>query len=93
MALRMEVNHEVENLGRLLGQAPRLLKSGGRLAVISFQSTEDRQVKQAFVAAERAGMLEVITKKPLTPSEYELAQNPRSRSAKLRVAERRIADC
>ncbi|HSZ54926.1 MAG TPA: 16S rRNA (cytosine(1402)-N(4))-methyltransferase RsmH [Tepidisphaeraceae bacterium] len=93
MALRMEVNHEVENLRRLLGQAPRLLKSGGRLAVISFQSTEDRQVKQAFVAAERAGMLEVITKKPLTPSEYELAQNPRSRSAKLRVAERRIADC
>ena len=88
MALRMEVNHEVENLGRLLEQAPRLLKSGGRLAVISFQSTEDRQVKQAFVAAEQAGMLKVITKKPLTPSETELAQNPRSRSAKLRVGER-----
>ena len=88
MALRMEVNHEVENLGRLLEQSPRLLKSGGRLAVISFQSTEDRQVKQALIAAEQAGMLKVITRKPLTPSEPELAANPRSRSAKLRVGER-----
>jgi 16S rRNA (cytosine1402-N4)-methyltransferase len=88
MALRMEVNHEVENLRRLLEQAPRLLKSGGRLAVISFQSTEDRLVKQAYVSAEQAGMLKVITKKPLTPSERELTANPRSRSAKLRVGER-----
>jgi 16S rRNA (cytosine1402-N4)-methyltransferase len=88
MALRMEVNHEVENLRRLLEQAPRLLKSGGRLAVISFQSTEDRLVKQAYLSAEQAGMLKVITKKPLTPSDKELAANPRSRSAKLRVGER-----
>jgi 16S rRNA (cytosine1402-N4)-methyltransferase len=88
MALRMEVNHEVENLGRLLEQAPRLLKSGGRLAVISFHSTEDRLVKQALVSAEQAGMLKVITRKPVTPSDEELAVNPRSRSAKLRVGER-----
>ena len=61
---------------------------GGRLAVISFQSTEDRMVKQAFRSAEQAGLLKVVTKKPLSPADDELAANPRSRSAKLRVAER-----
>ena len=88
MALRMEVNQEIENLGALLKQAPRHLRSGGRLAVISFHSTEDRLVKQAFRSLEQAGLLKVLTKKPLTPSDDELARNPRSRSAKLRVAER-----
>lgn len=88
LALRMAVNHEVENLAALLEQAPRHLNPGGRLAVISFQSTEDRLVKRAFRSAEQAGVLRVLTKKPLTPSEIELARNPRSRSAKLRVAQR-----
>jgi len=84
----MAVNREVENLSALLEQAPRQLNPGGRLAVISFQSTEDRMVKRAFRSAEQAGGLQVLTKKPLTPSGGELARNPRSRSAKLRVAQR-----
>jgi 16S rRNA (cytosine1402-N4)-methyltransferase len=100
LALRIAVNREVENLAALLEQAPRALRPpgtgtaegdfrrGGRLAVISFQSTEDRRVKQAFRSAEQAGLLKVLTKKPLSPADDELAQNPRSRSAKLRAAER-----
>ena len=88
MALRIAVNQEVENLSALLEQAPKLLNPGGRLAVISFHSTEDRMVKQAFRSAEQAGLLRVLTKKPLTPADAELAQNPRSRSAKLRVGEK-----
>lgn len=88
MALRMAVNQEVENLSALLEQAPRLLCQGGRVAVVSFQSTEDRMVKQAFRSAEQAGLLQVVTKKPITPSDEELARNPRSRSAKLRVGEK-----
>jgi 16S rRNA (cytosine1402-N4)-methyltransferase len=95
LALRMAVNREVENLAALLERAPRALRPpgakslrGGRLAVISFQSTEDRMVKQAFRSAERAGLLKILTKKPLSPAADELAANPRSRSAKLRAAER-----
>ena len=100
LALRIAVNREVENLAALLEQAPRALRPpttsggdadthrGGRLAVISFQSTEDRRVKQAFRSAEQAGLLKVLTKKPLSPADDELAANPRSRSAKLRAAER-----
>jgi 16S rRNA (cytosine1402-N4)-methyltransferase len=88
MALRMAVNREVENLAALLEQAPRRLKPGGRLAVISFHSTEDRLVKQAFRSAEQTGLLAILTKKPLAPADDELARNPRSRSAKLRVAEK-----
>jgi 16S rRNA (cytosine1402-N4)-methyltransferase len=88
LALRMAVNQEVENLQALLKHAPAALKTGGRFAVISFHSTEDRLVKQAFRSAEQTGVLRVLTNKPVTPSEPELASNPRSRSAKLRVAER-----
>jgi len=88
LALRIAVNREVENLAALLEQAPRLLSPGGRFAVISFQSTEDRLVKQAFRSAEQAGLLKLVTKKPTSPADDELAANPRSRSAKLRVAER-----
>jgi 16S rRNA (cytosine1402-N4)-methyltransferase len=88
MALRMAVNHELENLEALLQQAPRHLKPGGKLAIIGFHSTEDRMVKQAFRQAEQAGLLSILTKKPLTPSDSELASNPRSRSAKMRVAQR-----
>ena len=88
LALRMAVNREVENLRALLEQAPRALNPGGRFAVISFQSTEDRLVKQAFRSAEQAGLLKLVTKKPIPPADDEIAANPRSRSAKLRVAER-----
>jgi len=88
MALRMAVNDEVGNLQRLLEQAPKFLKPGGRLAIISFHSVEDRLVKQAFRSAEQTGQLKVITKRPLTASQEELSRNPRSRSAKLRVAEK-----
>jgi 16S rRNA (cytosine1402-N4)-methyltransferase len=88
LALRMVVNQELENLDSLLRHAPRHLKPGGRLAVISFQSTEDRLVKQAFRSAEQTGLLKVLTKKPLSPADDELARNPRSRSAKLRAAQK-----
>lgn len=90
LALRMAVNREMENLGALLEKAPAHLKPGGRVAVISFQSMEDRLVKQAFRSAEQTGLLKVLTKKPLSPSPAETARNPRSRSAKLRVAERSL---
>lgn len=88
MALRMAVNREVENLQSLLETAPKLLARTGRFAVISFHSTEDRLVKQAFRSAEQTGVVRLITPKPITPADAELAANPRSRSAKLRVAER-----
>ena len=89
LALRMKVNREMENLAALLERAPGFLKrGGGRLAIISFQSMEDRLVKQAFRSAERTGQLALLTKKPLAPTDDEIAANPRSRSAKLRVAQR-----
>ncbi len=88
LALRMLVNQEMENLEALLDQAPMFLKREGRLAVISFQSMEDRLVKQAFRSAEQTGLLKILTKKPLSPTDAEIARNPRSRSAKLRVAQR-----
>ena len=92
MALRMKVNHEMENLEALLRQAPGFLKKGGRIGIVSFHSMEDRAVKQAFRSAEQTGQLKILTKKPLCPSPAEEAQNPRSRSAKLRVAEK-VAGC
>ncbi len=88
MALRMAVNHEMENLAALLEQAPKALSSGGRVGIISFHSMEDRAVKQQFRSMEQTGFLRLITKKPLTPTDAEIDANPRSRSAKLRIAER-----
>lgn len=88
LALRMKVNRELENLEAFLEQASGFLARGGRLGIISFQSMEDRMVKQAFRFAEQTGLVRVLTKKPLVPSESEVAANPRSRSAKLRIAER-----
>lgn len=84
-ALRIAVNAELEQVDRLLEVAPDLLKEGGVLAIISFHSLEDRRVKYAFRDDPR---LQSLTKKPLVASETELEQNPRSRSAKLRVARR-----
>ena len=88
-ALRMAVNREVPQLERLLSSLPDVLTEGGRAAIISFHSGEDRLVKQAFRDDAR---LAVVTKKPLVASETEQSENPRSRSAKLRVAERVSAD-
>lgn len=86
-ALRIAVNDEMESLNKGLASAQKLLTPGGRLAVITFHSIEDRIVKTAFVEAERNGKGTVITRKPITPGDEELAQNPRARSAKLRIFE------
>ncbi|PHX86289.1 MAG: 16S rRNA (cytosine(1402)-N(4))-methyltransferase [Synechococcus sp. Baikal-G1] len=85
-ALRIAVNDELGVLDRLLLQAPDWLESGGLLAVISFHSLEDRRVKTAFVSDDR---LQRVTRKPLIAGDAEAEANPRSRSAKLRVAQRR----
>ena len=85
-ALRIAVNDELGVLDRLLLQAPDWLVGGGLLAVISFHSLEDRRVKTAFVGDDR---LQRVTRKPLVATEAEAEANPRSRSAKLRIAQRR----
>jgi 16S rRNA (cytosine1402-N4)-methyltransferase len=69
--------------------APDVLKQGGRLVVISFHSLEDRIVKDALRDGAKAGIFEILTKKPLTATQEEIDRNPRSRSAKLRAAERK----
>jgi len=84
-ALRIAVNDELKSLEIALRRLPDCLRPGGRLAVISFHSLEDRQVKEAFRDDPR---LKALSRKPLTPSDVETAENPRSRSAKLRVAVR-----
>jgi 16S rRNA (cytosine1402-N4)-methyltransferase len=101
-ALRIEVNKELEVLQSALEQAVDLLKKGGRIVVIAYHSLEDRIVKKFFLAKTRdfinlpheltttnlTPTLKIVTKKPLIPSEDEVKKNPRSRSAKLRVAEK-----
>lgn len=84
-ALRIAVNDELKSLEIALRRLPDCLRPGGRLAVISFHSLEDRPVKEAFRDDPR---LTAMTRKPVTPSDAETAENPRSRSAKLRVAVR-----
>lgn len=86
-ALRIFVNRELDDLKALLEAAPRVLKPGGRLVVISFHSLEDRIVKDALRAG-KDNYFRVLTKKPVTASEEEIESNPRSRSAKMRAAER-----
>jgi len=88
LALRMAVNRELENLRVLLAAAPRRLRAGGRLAVISFHSGEDRLVKQDLLDRRGEGVYEISTKKPVHASSEEIQRNPRSRSAKLRAAVR-----
>jgi 16S rRNA (cytosine1402-N4)-methyltransferase len=87
-ALRIAVNDELGALEEGLKKAVSWLKSGGRICVISFHSLEDRIVKNLFKGYAGLGILKIITKKPLVPSRQEISRNPRSRSAKLRVAER-----
>jgi 16S rRNA (cytosine1402-N4)-methyltransferase len=84
-ALRIAVNEELTALDSLLQILPRCLRPGGRAAIISFHSLEDRRVKNAFRDHE---LWQILTKKPVTASEKELAINPRARSAKLRAAVR-----
>jgi len=88
LALRIAVNREMEELGQFLSRTPATLNSGGRWVALTYHSGEDRQVKQAFQQGERAGTLKVLTKHVIQPSEREISANPRSRSAKLRCAER-----
>jgi len=95
-AFRIRVNRELENLREILETGWRFLRKGGRMCVISFHSLEDRMVKETFKKLEKGGtdypnpegVVCVVTKKPVTPSEEERRRNPRSRSAKLRCAER-----
>jgi 16S rRNA (cytosine1402-N4)-methyltransferase len=87
-ALRIFVNHELDDLKALMEAAPRVLKPGGRLVVISFHSLEDRIVKDAMRAGAKDEYFRLLTKKPVTASEDEIERNPRSRSAKMRAAER-----
>jgi len=88
LALRIAVNREMEELGQFLFRTPATMNSGARWVVLSYHSGEDRLVKQAFQKGERAGTLRVLTKHVIQPSEQEMMGNPRSRSAKLRCAER-----
>lgn len=87
-ALRIAVNDEINNLRSALPQAFEVLVRGGRLAVISFHSLEDREVKKFFLSLKRKATGDVITEKPTRPSVREIRENPRARSAKLRVVEK-----
>jgi len=88
-ALRIYVNAELEEIDALLEAAPRLLKPGGRLVVISFHSLEDRRAKDSLREGARQGIYEVLTRKPVTAEAEETDRNPRARSAKLRAAEKK----
>jgi 16S rRNA (cytosine1402-N4)-methyltransferase len=88
LALRIAVNREMEELGQFLYRTPATLNSGGRWVVLTYHSREDRQVKHAFQEGVRKGTLMVLTKHVIVPSEEEQKANPRSRSAKLRCAEK-----
>lgn len=87
-ALRIAVNDELKNLEKVLPQALDVLKPGGKIAIISFHSLEDRIVKSFFREKEKENLLKILTKKPVIPQKEEVKINPRSRSAKLRVAQK-----
>jgi 16S rRNA (cytosine1402-N4)-methyltransferase len=89
-ALRIYVNRELEEIKELLEAAPKLLKPSARLAVISFHSLEDRIAKDSLRDGAKNGIWNIVTKKPVTAGEEEIDRNPRSRSAKLRVAEKQL---
>lgn len=87
-AIRIHVNRELDDLVALLESAPRVLKPAGRLVLISFHSLEDRKVKDSLRDGAKQGLYRLLTKKPVTATEEEIDRNPRSRSAKLRAAEK-----
>jgi 16S rRNA (cytosine1402-N4)-methyltransferase len=88
LALRIAVNRELEELGQFLDRAPATLAPGGRWVVLSYHSLEDRMVKQEFRRLSGQGVVTVLTRKVIRPTEREIAANPRARSAKMRVAEK-----
>ena len=93
MALRIAINRELDNLAHFLQNLPLLMAKGATAVVISFHSLEDRLVKRRFLelaknGAENSARFELLSKKPLTPSEKELERNPRASSAKLRAIKR-----
>jgi len=87
-ALRIWVNRELDGLDRFVASAVGRLRAGARVVVITFHSLEDRIVKHTLRALQHHGAVQVLTKKPLVADEAEVERNPRSRSAKLRAAER-----
>ena len=88
LALRLAVNQELENLAAFLAKALDILRPGGRVVIVSFHSLEDRLVKRAFQSWQREGRARILTPKVVCPGEEEVRANPRSRSAKLRAAEK-----
>jgi len=84
-ALRIYVNSELENIEKVLGELDRIVNKGGRVAIITFHSLEDRLVKNKFKELEENGTVKILNKKPIVPKDEEITQNPRSRSAKLRT--------
>jgi len=88
LALRIAVNREMEELGQFLSRVPATMNQGARCVILTYHSREDRMVKEAFREAQRHGELKILTKHVVRPSEQEERANPRSRSAKLRCAEK-----
>lgn len=88
LAFRIYINKELENLERLFQAVPKILRPAGRLVVITFQSLEDKIVKEQLRQLSRSGLVKLIYKKPLRPTPEEIKKNPRARSAKLRAAMR-----
>ena len=89
-ALRIEINRELSALQHLLDRTGSLLSPGGRIAILSYHSLEDRKVKQSFKDLVREGDHELVTVKPVRPGEEEISRNPRSRSARLRILRRKL---
>ena len=87
MALRIAVNHEMEELDALLASIPRLVKGGGRVVIVTFMSLEDRKVKQSFQSLKKQGRARLLTRHVVRPAEDEVRENPPSRGAKLRAVE------
>jgi 16S rRNA (cytosine1402-N4)-methyltransferase len=92
LALRIAVNRELEELGQFLIRTPATLASEARWAMLSYHSLEDRMVKRAFQSLARTGEYKILTKKVIQPEEEEIRSNPRARSAKLRVIEKRATE-
>ena len=86
LAFRIYINNELEGLDQVISSLPQILKPNGKVAIITFQSLEDRIVKNKFKEMAREGVINILNKKPLTPSLSEIKNNPRARSAKLRSA-------